>query len=79
MGFSAAFDLKEPLDTLTIDLREAHFWDITAVAALDKVVLKLRKAGLTVDVIGMNRATATLVDRFGVHDKPGAIDSIVGH
>lgn len=77
--FSAAFDLKEPLDTLTIDLREAHFWDITAVAALDKVVLKLRKAGLTVDVIGMNRATATLVDRFGVHDKPGAIDSIVGH
>jgi SulP family sulfate permease len=30
--FSNAFDLKDRLDTLTIDLREAHFWDITAVA-----------------------------------------------
>lgn len=71
--FANAFDLNEPLETLTIDLREAHFWDITAVTALDKVVLKLRREGIQVDVIGMNRATATLVDRFGVHDKPGAL------
>lgn len=77
--FTSAFDLKEKLETLTIDLREAHFWDITAVAALDKVVLKLRKAGAVVDVIGMNQATATLVDRFGVHDKPDGIDTLIGH
>ncbi|EPN56140.1 sulfate transporter/antisigma-factor antagonist STAS, partial [Pseudomonas syringae pv. actinidiae ICMP 19096] len=25
------------------------------------------------------RATATLVDRFGVHDKPDGIDSLMGH
>ncbi|MFU3924526.1 SulP family inorganic anion transporter [Pseudomonas citronellolis] len=77
--FINAFDPGEELDTLTIDLREAHFWDITAVAALDKVVLKLRRAGVQVDVIGMNQATATLVDRFGVHDKPDGIDSLMGH
>jgi sulfate permease, SulP family len=77
--FANAFDLNEPLETLTIDLREAHFWDITAVTALDKVVLKLRREGIQVDVIGMNRATATLVDRFGVHDKPGGIDTLIGH
>ncbi|KPW84034.1 Sulfate transporter/antisigma-factor antagonist STAS [Pseudomonas congelans] len=77
--FMGSFDLRESLETLVIDLREAHFWDITAVAALDKVVLKLRKAGISVDVIGMNRATATLVDRFGVHDKPDGIDSLMGH
>lgn len=77
--FTNSFDLKEKLETLTIDLREAHFWDITAVAALDKVVLKLRRAGVAVDVIGMNRATATLVDRFGVHDKPDGIDTLIGH
>lgn len=75
----ASFDLRENVETLAIDLREAHFWDITAVAALDKVVLKLRRAGISVDVVGMNRATATLVDRFGVHDKPDAIDSLMGH
>ena len=77
--FSNAFDLKERLDTLTIDLREAHFWDITAVAALDKVVLKLRREGIQVDVIGMNQATSTLVDRFGIHDKPDGIDTLIGH
>ncbi|RMR17102.1 Sulfate transporter/antisigma-factor antagonist STAS:sulfate transporter [Pseudomonas amygdali pv. ulmi] len=77
--FMASFDLRENVETLAIDLREAHFWDITAVAALDKVVLKLRRAGISVDVVGMNRATATLVDRFGVHDKPDAIDSLMGH
>ncbi len=77
--FTNSFDLKETKKTITIDLREAHFWDITAVAALDKVVLKLRKTGATVDVIGMNQATSTLVDRFGVHDKPDGIEALMGH
>lgn len=77
--FTSAFDLREEMDTVTIDLREAHFWDITAVGALDKIVLKLRRNGITVDVIGMNRATTTLVDRFGVHDKPDGIDTLIGH
>jgi SulP family sulfate permease len=77
--FAAGFDLHEPLATVTIDLRAAHFWDITAVAALDKVVIKFRQAGAQVDVIGMNQASSTLVDRFGVHDKPDAIHSLMGH
>jgi SulP family sulfate permease len=77
--FIRSFDLKEPLDTLAIDLRAAHFWDITAVVALDKVVLKLRRLGVHVDVIGMNQASATLVDRFGIHDKPGGLETPMGH
>jgi len=77
--FIRSFDPREKLEGITIDLREAHFWDITAVAALDKVVLKLRQTGARVDVIGMNRATATLVDRFGVHDKPEGVGEVMGH
>lgn len=77
--FIRSFDLNEPLDTLAIDLRAAHFWDITAVAALDKVVLKLRRLGVQVDVIGMNQASATLVDRFGIHDKPDGLETPMGH
>ncbi|MBW0235835.1 SulP family inorganic anion transporter [Pseudomonas sp. D1HM] len=77
--FINAFDLSEKLETLTIDLRDSHFWDITAVAALDKVVLKLRREGVQVDVIGMNQATSTLLDRFGVHDKPDGIDTLIEH
>jgi len=77
--FTAAFDLREPLDKVVIDLTHAHFWDITAVSALDKVVLKFRRAGAEVEVLGLNAASATIVDRFGTHDKPEAIDTLLEH
>ena len=77
--FVAAFDFKEALDKVIIDLSRAHFWDITAVAALDKVVIKFRREGTEVEVLGLNEASATIVDRFGVHDKPDAVDKLMGH
>ncbi len=77
--FIAAFDLKEPIKKVIIDLSRAHFWDITAVAALDKVVLKFRRNGVIVEVLSLNKASATIVDRFGVHHKPDAIDQLMGH
>ena len=82
--FVAAFDFKEAVAKVSIDLSRAHFWDITAVAALDKVVLKLRREGTEVEVLGLNEASATIVDRFGVHDKSGpagsdAVDQLMGH
>lgn len=78
--FNAAFDFKEALDKVTIDLTHAHFWDITSVTALDKVVIKFRREGTEVELVGMNDATATIVDRFGVHDKPEEVEKILaGH
>ncbi|WP_339413179.1 SulP family inorganic anion transporter [Pseudomonas sp. EA_35y_Pfl2_R5] len=77
--FIAAFDFKEAVSKVTIDLSRAHFWDITAVAALDKVVIKLRREGTEVEVLGLNQASATIVDRFGVHDKENATDLLSGH
>ncbi|WP_425055849.1 SulP family inorganic anion transporter [Pseudomonas abyssi] len=77
--FVAGFDFKEALDRVVIDLHRAHFWDITAVGALDKVVIKFRREGTAVEVIGLNEASATIVDRFGVHDKPDAVDHLGGH
>jgi SulP family sulfate permease len=73
------FDFREAVDKVTIDLCQAHFWDITAVSALDKVVLKFRREGTEVEVIGLNEASTTIVDRFAVHDKPGAVDNLMGH
>lgn len=67
--FAAAFDFKEVLENVIIDLHQAHFWDITAVAALDKVVLRFRREGAQVEVRGLNQASATIVDRFAEHDK----------
>src|SRR3546814_9212483 len=34
--FADAFDFKEVLDHVVIDLSDAHFWDITGVGVLDK-------------------------------------------
>lgn len=76
--FVASFDFKEAVDTVVIDLKRAHFWDITAVSALDKVVIKLRREGADVELIGMNEATTTIVDRFAIHDNPEEIDHVMG-
>lgn len=77
--FIAAFDFKDTVRQVTIDLSRAHFWDITAVAALDKVVIKLRREGIEVNVLGLNEASATIVDRFGTHENPEAIERVLGH
>ena len=77
--FIAQFDFREVIETVQIDVTRAHFCDITAISALDKVVLKFRREGTEVEVIGLNEASATLVDKFGMHDKEDALDLVGGH
>ncbi|WP_019905253.1 SulP family inorganic anion transporter [Methylobacterium sp. 77] len=73
-AFHSAFDFREDdLKGVAIDCSASHFWDITSINALDRVVLKFRHHGIPVEIIGMNAATATLVDRVGTHQKPGAV------
>lgn len=76
--FYKSFDFKEVVDKVVIDLTRAHFWDISAVYALDKAVIKLRREGVEVEVVGQNEASATIIDRFGVHDKPEEIEKVMG-
>jgi sulfate permease, SulP family len=72
-AFHAGFDFREEdLSGVVIDVTQAHFWDLTAVNALDRVVLKFRHHGVPVEISGLNAASATLVDKLGTHDKPGA-------
>ena len=78
-AFVAGFDFKEVIDKVVIDVSRAHFWDITAVSALDKAVVKFRREGTEVEVVGLNEASATMVDKFGVHDKDGADDLLASH
>lgn len=78
--FMRYFDFQERVERVVIDVTHAHFWDITAVNALDKAVIAFRREGVDVDVRGMNEATRTLVDRFGVHDKPEEVEKLMsGH
>ena len=77
--FTRAFDFKEALDTVIIDLSRTQIWDISSVAAVDMVVLKFRREGAIVELVGMNEATETIVDRLALHDKPGAMEKLQNH
>jgi len=76
--FLHTFDFKEAVSKVIIDLHLAHFWDISAVHSLDMAVIKFRREGAEVEIIGLNEASETIVDRFGVHDKPEEIDKVLG-
>ena len=75
--FTRAF-LPEQGRSVVIDVSAAHFWDISAVHALDMAVIKFRREGAEVEIIGLNRASETIVDRFGVHDKPAELAKVFG-
>ena len=76
--FYETINFKEVLDKVIIDISRAHFWDISAVYALDKAVIKLRREGADVEVIGQSEASKTIIDRFGIHDKPEEIEKVMG-
>jgi SulP family sulfate permease len=77
--FTSAFDFQEVLERVVIDVTRSHFWDISAVAALDKVVMKFRRDGTEVEIIGLNEASSTIVDKLAIHDKPDAYDLVSPH
>jgi SulP family sulfate permease len=74
-----AFDFREYVSKVTIDLTHAHLWDQSAVDAIDKIVLRFRKRGVQVELLGLNEASATLLDRLAIHDKPDALDQAAMH
>jgi SulP family sulfate permease len=69
--FGEAFDFREVLDKVTIDVSQAHFWDLSSIHALDRVILKFRREGTEVELYGMNEASKTLVLEVAKFDKPG--------
>ncbi len=76
--FRAAFEFHGPIHAVHIDLTQARLWDVSAVEALDAVVMRYRRRGATVTVSGLDAASGELVARHGVHDKPG-VQAVAGH
>ncbi|MFD1747492.1 SulP family inorganic anion transporter [Rhizobium helianthi] len=77
--FNKSFNLKEALEKVSIDVSDAHIWDISSVAALDTIVLKFRQRGVEVELVGMNEASKSIVGKLAIHDKPGAMERLMGH
>jgi len=61
--FADRFDLRDTVRHVRIDLTAARLWDITAVGALEDVVTKMRRHGSIVELIGLDQASAVLLDR----------------
>lgn len=77
--FLAAFDFTESIRRATIDVSKAHIWDLTGVNAIDVAVLKFRKSGTDTEILGLNDASATIMDKLAMHDQPDAIEKVLGH
>ena len=78
--FINAFDFREPVERVVIDLSQAHLWDQSSVDAVDRVVLRFRKRGVVVQLIGLNEASATLLDRLAIHHKENSsLEDIGAH
>ena len=77
--FTRALQVEETAPNVLLDMTGAHLWDISAVAALDKIVARLRRDNRNVEMIGFNRASADIVDRFALHDKTGFETGAVPH
>ena len=78
-AFAGAFDFDEMVPRVEIDLRHSHFWDISAVAALDRVVMKYRRQGVDVEITGLNEASATMVGQHATHDKVDDFGGVPAH
>jgi len=64
---------------VVIDVSRAHFWDISAIGALDKVVDRMRRNGRHTRIVGMNTATQDLVDKFALEDRTGLETGLAPH
>jgi sulfate permease, SulP family len=78
-SFLESFDFREPIKHVVIDVSAAHIWDLTGVNAVDQAVLKFRKLGVEAEVVGMNQASATIMDKLAVHNDPKALERAFGH
>lgn len=59
--FVDSLDLNEPIESIHIDLSEAHIWDLTAVEALERVHTKLSHKGVKVYFIGLNKQSRRII------------------
>ncbi|MFZ1741594.1 MAG: SulP family inorganic anion transporter [Pontixanthobacter sp.] len=64
---------------VVIDVSAAHFWDISAIEALEKVVDRMRRNGRHTRIVGLNTASADLFDRFALEDRTGLETGLAPH
>ena len=70
---------EDPAHHVVIDVSKAHFWDISAIGALEKVIERMRRNGRHTRVVGLNAASADLFDKFALEDRTGVELGLAPH
>lgn len=77
--FIESFNYEAQVREVKIDLSEARLWDESAVAAIDKVVLKFHKNGTSVQLIGASEKCHQLLEEVALHNKKGGLEGLSAH
>ncbi|EEL52089.1 MULTISPECIES: SulP family inorganic anion transporter [Bacillus cereus group] len=68
-AFINVFQFKEGVKEVEIDFTHAHIWDDSAVAAVDKVVMKYEKNDVKVNITGLNERSSQLITKLAIYNK----------
>ncbi|MGE7604121.1 SulP family inorganic anion transporter [Peribacillus sp. NPDC097675] len=67
--FISNFNPLESADSIIIDFSDSKIWDASAVDAVEKVILKYRVQGKTVQVLGLNQESSQLLKNLASYGK----------
>jgi len=67
--FTEQFDFNDEFDFIEIDLSKAHIWDESGVGAVDKVMIKYKKNGANIKIVGLNDHSTNMIDKLAIFNK----------
>lgn len=65
-----SIEIDDDAKKVIFDFSEAHIWDDSAVAAIDKIILKYKEQGADVEVTGLNESSGRLVKKMATYHLP---------
>ena len=69
--FVDLFDYQNDPEHIVIDFSATHLWDQSAVTAVSKAMLKYKKVGKRVTIVGLNDESKALVNKIGLYAPSG--------
>lgn len=63
------FSFNEDVKEIEMNFTHAHVWDDSAVASIDKVIMKYEQSGVKVSITGLNERSAKLVTNLATYNK----------
>ncbi|WP_077305605.1 SulP family inorganic anion transporter [Terribacillus halophilus] len=66
--FTNSFTYEAAQEHVILDFTNTHIWDDSAVAAIDKVVLKFKEKGASITLAGLNKDSEALMNRLTASD-----------